>query len=386
MAVESPALKSKPLIGVADLAMNRWTAGGIVSRTMALSLRAAGAEVMFLTAHPENAPADVRHARLPKLTYLPGEWTLRKLSGRDKGTAMGDGARRAGVDVLLPDVEALGSPSLYTVGWIPDFQHLHLGELYREEQKQLLNRAHQTLARRSSRMLFSSQDCRRDFVEHFPAFAAKARVASFPSILAFEPPTGSPVYIFEKYHLPERFLLVINQFWRHKNHRVVPEALAILRTRGLQVPVVMAGLPADYRDANNDALSETLQAAVRGNVWPQCLILGKVPREDLVALLRTAAAVIQPSRFEGWNTTLQDAKAIGCPVIVSDLAVHREQCPKALGFFAPDDAGALAEAIDVNWPNLPARPNAGEDAALALELDHARVYGRQLEDICREIA
>ena len=378
-------MKSKPLIGVADLAMNRWTAGGIVSRTMALSLRAAGADVVFLTTRPENAPAEVRHVKLPEVTYLPGEWTLRKLSGRHKGSAMADGARRAGVDVLLPDVEAMGSPSLHTVGWIPDFQHLHLGKLYSEEQKQLLNRAFQKLARRSARMLFSSQDCRRDFVEHFPAFAAKARVASFPSLLAFEPPVGSPLYVREKYHLPERFLLVINQFWRHKNHRIVPEALAILRARGLTVPVVMAGLPADYRDQNNDALSETMQAAVCGNVWSQCLILGKVPREDLVALLRTAAAVIQPSRFEGWNTTLQDAKAIGCPVIVSDLAVHREQCPKALGFFSPDDAGALADVIAAAWPNLPARPDTGEAAALAAELNYAREYGRQLEEICTGI-
>jgi glycosyltransferase involved in cell wall biosynthesis len=298
---------------------------------------------------------------------------------------MAAGARRAGVDVLLPDVEALGSSALRTVGWIPDFQHLHLGNLYSEEQKQLLNGAHRKLARCSSRMLFSSQDCRRDFVEHFPAFAEKARVASFPSILAFEPPIGSPAYVHEKYHLPERFLLVINQFWRHKNHRVVPEALALLRGRGLEVPVVMAGLPADYRDRNNDALSDTLQAAVRGHVWSQCFILGKVPREDLVALLRTATAVIQPSRFEGWNTTLQDAKAIGCPVIVSDLAVHREQCPKALGFFAPDDAGALAEVIAANWPDLTARPNIGEQAALAEELENARGYGRQLEAICSEI-
>jgi glycosyltransferase involved in cell wall biosynthesis len=378
-------LKSKPLIGVADLAMNRWTAGGIVSRTMALSLQAAGAEVVFLTARPENSPADVRPSKLPKLTYLPGEWTLRKLSGRDKGSSMANGARSAGIDVLLPDVEALGSSSLHTVGWIPDFQHLHLSELYSGDQRKLLDRAHHKLARKSSRMLFSSEDCRRDFVQHFPAFSEKARVASFPSILAFEPPSGSPAHIFEKYHLPERFLLVINQFWRHKNHRIVPEALAILRARGLQVPVVMAGLPADYRDRNNDALSETLQAAVRGHVWPQCFILGKVPREDLIALLRTAAAIIQPSRFEGWNTTVQDAKAIGCPVIVSDLAVHREQCPKALGYFAPDNAEALADVIAANWSNLSTRPNAGESEALAAELENARVYGRKLEEICTEI-
>ena len=297
---------------------------------------------------------------------------------------MEKGARAAGVDVLLPDVAGIGSPSLRTVGWIPDFQYLHLPELYAEEQRERSARAYRKLSERSARMVFSSEDSRKDFVQHFRAFADKARVASFPSILAFERPSGETAYIFEKYHLPQRFLLVINQFWRHKNHRVVPEALAILRDRGLQVPVVMAGLPADFRDQNNDALSETLQASARGGVWPQCIILGKVPREDLVALLRTTAAVIQPSRFEGWNTTLQDAKAMGCPVIVSDLAVHREQCPKALGFFPPDDAGTLADIIAAHWLDLPARSAEAEEAALAAELENAGIYGGKLEEICRE--
>ncbi|MEI9897633.1 MAG: glycosyltransferase [Chthoniobacter sp.] len=370
--------KGKPLIGVVDLAMSGWAAGGIVSRTMALSLHAVGANVVFLTAHPETAPGCLKTVKLSEPTYLPGEWTLRKWSGWKKSmTAVG--ARRAGVDVILPDVEALGSPSLRAVGWIPDFQHLHLSDLFSKEQKALLNRAFKKLAARSARMLFSSQDCRRDYVETFPAFAEKASVASFPSLFAFEPPPEVVVAVREKHHLPERFLLVINQFWRHKNHRVVPEALAILKARGLEVPVVMAGLPADHRDRHNEALTETLQAATRGNVWPQCFILGKVPREDLVALLQTAVAVVQPSRFEGWNTTLQDAKAIGCPLMASDLAVHREQCPQALGFFPPDDAAALADIIAHCWPSLPARPDpTRQRAALAAEAEFAQAYGRQV--------
>lgn len=373
------------VVGVIDLAMSGWTAGGVVSRTMALSLQAAGAEAVFITPHPESAPKGVRTYRPPKPHYLPGEWTLRKLTGWRKLSMTAREVRAAGVDVILPDVEGLGSLGSKAVGWIPDFQHHHLKDLYSDDQRALLDRAHRGLAERSRRMLFSSEDCRRDFTTFFPDLAGKARVASFPSLLVFETPLGELAPVGEKYHLPERFLLVINQFWRHKNHRVVPEALAILRQRGITVPVVMAGMPADYRDRQNDALSETLQAAARGGVWSDCVVLGKVPREDLMALLRTAAAIIQPSRFEGWNTTLQDAKAIGCPVIVSDLPVHREQCPGALGFFPPDNAEALADVIAAHWSSLPARPNlAQESAALERESAFARSYGQRLLEICSE--
>jgi len=379
-------MNRKPLIGVVDLSMSGWAAGSVVSRTMALSLHAAEANVVFLTPHPEKAPACLRTVAATQPYYLPGEWTLRKISGWKKTSVTTVCARRAGVDVVLPDVEGIGSPSLHAVGWMPDFQHLHLTDYYSAAQKSLINRASLKLARRSARMLFSSEDCRRDFVENFGELAWKARVASFPSLLAFEPPPSPSAPVREKYHLPERFLLVINQFWRHKNHRIVPEALAILRRRGLRVPVVMVGLPSDYRDKHNEALTETFQAAACGDVWAQCIILGKVPREDLVALLQTAVAVVQPSRFEGWNTTLQDAKAIGCPILASDLAVHREQCPKAIGFFPPHDAGALADLIASCWAELPARPDAAcEREALAAEGEFARAYGRQLEAICAEL-
>ena len=230
----------RPVIGVIDLAMSGWTAGGVVSRTMALSLQTASAEVVFITPNPENAPKGVRTYRPPKPHYLPGEWTLRKFTGLRKLSMTAREIREAGVDVVLPDVEGLGSRGLKAVGWIPDFQHHHLQDLYSSDQRALLDRAHRGLAERSRLMLFSSEDCRRDFATFFPDLAEKARVASFPSLLVFETPLGELAPVREKYHLPERFLLLINQFWRHKNHRVVPEALGILRQRGITVPVVRA--------------------------------------------------------------------------------------------------------------------------------------------------
>lgn len=375
----------EPKVGVVDLSMNGWTAGAVLSRTMALSLRAAGANAVFLTTQPDEAPSGLESARPPAPRYLPGEWTLRKLFSWHPPKITPAFVHDAGVDVVLPDVESIGSPSLKAIGWIPDFQHLHLSNLYSSSQLAQMNRDFGLLARRSARMLFSSEDCRRDFTAAYPDLAEKARVASFPSLFAFEPPPPA-VDVRETYHLPERFLLIINQFWRHKNHRIVPEALAILRRRGLEITAVMAGLPADHRDRQNEALSETLQAAARGHVWPQCLVLGKVPRADLIALLQTATAVVQPSRFEGWNTTLQDAKAVGCPVFVSDLAVHREQCPNALGFFPADDPAALADLIAERWTSLPARPNVEQEkASLLAESQYAQTYGRRLLEICSEV-
>jgi len=39
---------------------------------------------------------------------------------------------------------------------------------------------------------------------------------------------SDPVEVVRKYHLPEMYLYLPNQFWTHKNHRLVVDALALL--------------------------------------------------------------------------------------------------------------------------------------------------------------
>jgi glycosyltransferase involved in cell wall biosynthesis len=41
--------------------------------------------------------------------------------------------------------------------------------------------------------------------------------------------------------------------------------------------------------------------------------------------MRASTALINPSLFEGWSTTVEEAKSTGTPMILSDLGVHREQ-------------------------------------------------------------
>ena len=84
--------------------------------------------------------------------------------------------------------------------------------------------------------------------------------------------------------------------------------------------------------------------------------------------MRASAVIIQPSRFEGWSTSVQDAKALGRPLICSDISVHREQAPEAKGFFSPDDSQELADLLSAFWPQaLPGPDAAVERVALTNE-------------------
>jgi len=73
-----------------------------------------------------------------------------------------------------------------------------------------------------------------------------------------------------------------------------------------------------------------------------CGTPGFIDRLDQLILMKNAQAVIQPSLFEGWSTVVEDAKALNQTLIVSDIAVHKEQLENKAYYFMPSDYKDLA--------------------------------------------
>jgi glycosyltransferase involved in cell wall biosynthesis len=70
-----------------------------------------------------------------------------------------------------------------------------------------------------------------------------------------------------------------------------------------------------------------------------------IPYDDVQALMLSAAALINPSRFEGWSTTVEEAKSLGVEMLLSDINVHREQAEQNALFFEQDKPAQLAEQM-----------------------------------------
>jgi glycosyltransferase involved in cell wall biosynthesis len=393
-------------IGVVDRGLAGWTAGANFSRSILTSLaEASPSEELYFLSRAAEAPAPATLLPLGEVRPLPGErWVRGRLGLPERQSLLPgepelrsalrlandsdpvDVARRAGLDAVAPVGFVPPNPGkVRAIGWIPDFQHLRLPDYFTATDRRLRDRTFLELARRAFRVMLSSESAARDFAEFAPAFRHKARVVRFASLLGREP-ARDPFPTVTRYRLPEKFALVANQFWRHKNHEVVAEALAQLAARGLRIPCVLVGLPADYRDPENVTLSRLLQQLAHGGLSGQVIVLGHVPRAELVDLLRAAAVIVQPSRFEGWSTTVEDAKALGRPLLCSDIPVHREQAPKALGFFGCDDPAALAALLEDRWPSL--SPGPGSEASQARARAEAQesllANGQALLGICRE--
>ena len=145
------------------------------------------------------------------------------------------------------------------------------------------------------------------------------------------------------YALPERFVYLPNQFWVHKDHETVVRALALLKLRGVACTVVCTGLEHDHR---NPGHMTYLRALIRSlDLDPWIRMLGLIPREHCWALMRHAMAVLNPSRFEGWSSTVEEARAMGVRTLLSDIDVHREQSPLGCVFFRTGDSADLAQRL-----------------------------------------
>ena len=130
------------------------------------------------------------------------------------------------------------------------------------------------------------------------------------------------------------YLLYPAQFWQHKNHPTLMRAIAELDGYG----AVLVGSDKGARE-RVEALAAELGISDRVS-FP-----GFVEEEELVALYQHAHALAYPSFLGPENLPPLEAMALGCPVVVADVAGAEHQLRDAALRFAAPDHTALAEAV-----------------------------------------
>ena len=252
-------------------------------------------------------------------------------------------ADRGKIDVVYPGFGSV-VPGATTLRWIPDFQHRYLPQLFSSQEIAARDRSIGEIAEKPGVVVLSSEVAADDFRRFFPDHVATPRVWHFRSLLHLADQPGEMLDVIRVQSLPQKYLYLPNQFWAHKNHITVLRALAMLREReGLEIPLVCTGIQSDRRNA---AHFESLQTFIRDNgITSQIRLLGLLPRGEQIAVLRAAAAVVQPSLFEGWSTVVEDVRACGRPIFLSDIPVHREQARHAQPISHPN----LPKILPVFW-------------------------------------
>ncbi|WP_449235977.1 glycosyltransferase [Azospirillum doebereinerae] len=226
--------------------------------------------------------------------------------------------------------------------WIPDLQHRHRPEFFSAQELAFRDRTYTMAARRPGPLILSSHAAQNDIRAFVPNHAARLYVWQFRSLVR-PLPSVEVAEIRQRYGLPERFLYIPNQFWIHKDHRTAFHALALLRGRGMAIDLVCTGSPSDPRAI--DHYRHLFEEAKTLGVADAIHHLGVVPHRDVIGLMQAATRVVQPSLWEGWNTTVEDSIALGLSIVASDLPVHREQLGEQGCLFRAGNPLALADAL-----------------------------------------
>jgi len=252
--------------------------------------------------------------------------------------------RQHKIDVVFENATFYGRRfPIPVIAWLPDFQHRHLRNQFGFSaywRRELGFRAQVASGRM---IMLSSEDARKDCEQFYRRAIGNTAVVRFATSIPADLIEAFPEKVMQEYQLPPKFFYLPNQFWKHKNHMVVIEALGLLKQQGFDAVVAVTGNPLDPRHPGYvgqlNARIESL--GLRDNFR----ILGLVPRWHVISLMRTCAALINPSFFEGWSSTVEEARVLGVPMLLSDIAVHREQMENAATYFNADNAECLAAKL-----------------------------------------
>jgi glycosyltransferase involved in cell wall biosynthesis len=192
-------------------------------------------------------------------------------------------------------------------------------------------------ARRATRMIAISQAGADDIAQHYGIDPARIDVTPLGvRTVALAEPTPEP-------ELRERLglgagpvLLSVGQQQPYKAQDQLIRALAALDRD--DVVLALPGPPTDF-GAELERLAEALGVAERVRV------LGFVSDEDVEGMYAIAAAVLQPSRMEGFGLPALEALHRGRPLAASGRSALGEVVGDAGLLLDPDDVGSIVAAM-----------------------------------------
>lgn len=148
-----------------------------------------------------------------------------------------------------------------------------------------------------------------------------------------------------KFKLPLKYFYLPNQYWMHKNHKVVLNALLHLKSKNKLKNILIVSTGSKEEHRNTKYFHEIEKFINDNNLFKFYKYLGTVTFKEVLSLIYHSVAVIQPSKFEGRSSTVEQAKSMGKKIILSNIDIHKEQNPLRGKYFSPDNFIQLSNLL-----------------------------------------
>lgn len=235
-------------------------------------------------------------------------------------------------------------PGVRTIGTIHDLMHRyepHFPEVSARFRYGSREHRFRNIAYRSDAVLVDSEVGRDQVVASY--HVPRERIWPLPYVAPSYLRDTTPRADFDThYNLPARFIFYPAQFWPHKNHLHLLEAISIVAINHPDIALVLSG---GKRHA-----FERVQAHVKSLCLDsKVFFVGHVPDADLSGFYKRARALVMPTFFGPTNIPPLEALALGCPAIVSGIYGMPEQCGDAALYFNPKCPKEMADKIASVW-------------------------------------
>ncbi|HYZ97792.1 MAG TPA: glycosyltransferase family 1 protein [Acidimicrobiales bacterium] len=282
-----------------------------------------------------DAYPDLRRRFPTRSVPLTGRF--RPLRVAAENTWLAAGVRRDRID-LVHHVNAV----LPVMGRVPgvvtvhDLQPFDMPGNFHPVRRTYVQRSVPRSVRRARLVLAPSEFVRQGIVDRFGVEPERVRAIAW----GVDPPDNAVAVgsVQARYGLPRRWFVYNAITWPHKNHELLVRAFAGVAAREHDVMLVLIGGAAQCEDRIRAQIAGT---GLRGRVRRT----GRIPREDMLAIMRGAVALTFPSRYEGFGLPALEAMSLGTPVLAGDAAALPETVGDAGRLLDPDDAEAWSEAM-----------------------------------------
>jgi len=243
------------------------------------------------------------------------------------------------IDVIIPSFDSLGKKfKIPWVGYIYDFQHRYFTQNFTTEEVLQRDILFETILNSCKSVIVNSKKVKSDIIRFQLKFEAK--IFDLPFSPFFKPQKNLDFKaVIDNYKLPNKYFIISNQFWEHKDHITAFKAYAnFFRSTGSEIKLLCSGKLEDYRNPEHIVcLKKTIKEL---NIENRIVFLGFIDKADLSSIIENAVAMIQPTLFEGGpgGGAVYDAVGLGVPVILSDIEINKEieDLPNLIFFKAGD--------------------------------------------------
>ena len=281
---------------------------------------------------PSGAPVPPGVERAPGAASLPANpgWML---------TGLPRAARRARLDLFhAPSYTApFGGPRPLVLT-IHDVSYERHPEWYPHKRDPLRRAFYRWSARTADRIITDSSFSKAEIVEAYGVPSDTVDVVLLAASAAFARPSAGTLGI-----AGAPYVLHVGDLHPRRNLGIAARAVLQVRHRShafSRLQLVLAGVDRGV----GESLTRLSESSPLGRDLVR--LIGRADDAALAGLYHGAAALVYPSRYEGFGLPLIEAMTCGTPVIASRAASIPEVTADAAILLDPDDEAAWADAIE----------------------------------------